>query len=197
MANRCHDGVMLNLANCLTLFRIVTIPIFLEFLAYQFYWEALLVFAIGGFTDFLDGFVARRMNQQTALGAYLDPVADKLLVITSFIMLGSIGGIPIWLTVIVVARDILIVLGYGIIYLLVEERLQVRPTQVGKWSTTLQLLTLAVALLMLHDPRLLSEYVLEFLVWASASATVVSGLQYLYRGLVWLQSRASSITPPG
>jgi cardiolipin synthase (CMP-forming) len=188
---------MLNLANCLTLFRILTIPVFLEFLAYHFYWQALLVFAIGGFTDFLDGFVARRMNQQTALGAYLDPVADKLLVITSFIMLGSIGGIPIWLTVVVVVRDVLIVVGYGIIYMLVEERLQVRPSRIGKWSTTLQLLTLAVALLMLHDPRLISSRMLDLFVAASALATVVSGFQYLYRGLVWLQNRASSITPPG
>jgi cardiolipin synthase (CMP-forming) len=188
---------MLNLANCLTLFRILTIPVFLEFLAYHFYWEALLVFAIGGLTDFLDGFVARRMNQQTALGAYLDPVADKLLVITSFIMLGSIGGVPVWLTVIVVVRDILIVLGYGIIHLLVEERLQVKPSLIGKWSTMLQLLTLAIALLMLHDPRLINERVLDLFVAASALATVVSGCQYLYRGLVWLQNRASSITPPG
>jgi cardiolipin synthase (CMP-forming) len=188
---------MLNLANCLTLFRILTIPIFLEFLAYHYYWEALLVFAIGGVTDFLDGFVARRMNQQTALGAYLDPVADKLLVITSFIMLGSIGGIPVWLAVIVVVRDIFIVLGYGIIYLLVEEPLQVRPSRIGKWSTTLQLLTLAIALLMLHDSRLITGRVLDWFVVTSALATVVSGCQYLYRGLVWLQNRASSITPPG
>ena len=93
---------MLNLANGLTLFRILTIPIFLEFLVYHFYWEALLVFAIGGFTDFFDGLIARRMNQQTALGAYLDPVADKLLVVTSFVTLGLIGGLPLWLTVLVV-----------------------------------------------------------------------------------------------
>lgn len=188
---------MLNLANCLTLFRILTIPVFLVCLAYHLYWEALLVFAIGGFTDFLDGFVARRMNQQTALGAYLDPVADKLLVIASFVMLGAIGGIPVWLAVIVVARDILIVSGYGIIYLLVNERMQVRPSLIGKWSTTLQLLTLAVALLMLHDPRLISGRVLDVFVAASAMATVASGFQYLFRGLVWLQNRASSITPPG
>jgi cardiolipin synthase len=188
---------MLNLANCLTLFRILTIPVFLEFLAYHFYWEALLVFAIGGFTDFLDGFVARRMRQQTALGAYLDPVADKLLVTTSFIMLGAMGGIPIWLAVVVVARDVLIVLGYGIIYFLVDERLQVRPSLIGKWSTTVQLLTLAVALLVLHDPRLISGWVLDAFVAVSALGTVVSGCLYLYRGLVWLQSRASSINPPG
>jgi cardiolipin synthase len=188
---------MLNLPNCLTLFRILTIPVFLELLAYHFFWEALLVFAIGGFTDFLDGFVARRMNQQTAVGAYLDPVADKLLIVTSFIMLGSMGGIPVWLAVIVVARDVLILLGYGIIYMLVEERLQVRPSLIGKWSTLLQLLTLAIALFMLHDARLISERVLDFFIAATALATIVSGCQYLYRGLVWLQNRASSITPPG
>jgi cardiolipin synthase (CMP-forming) len=188
---------MLNLPNCLTLFRILTIPVFLELLAYHFFWEALLVFAIGGFTDFLDGFVARRMNQQTAVGAYLDPVADKLLIVTSFIMLGSMDGIPVWLAVIVVARDILILLGYGIIYMLVEERLQVRPSLIGKWSTMLQLLTLAIALFMLHDARLISERVLDFFIAATALATIVSGCQYLYRGLVWLQNRASSITPPG
>lgn len=188
---------MLNLANCLTLFRILTIPIFLEFLVYHFYWEALLVFAIGGFTDFFDGLVARRMNQQTALGAYLDPVADKLLVVTSFVMLGLIGGLPLWLTVLVVARDVLIVIGYGLIYVLVEERLEVRPSRIGKWSTTLQLLTLAVALLRLHDAALVHERVLDAFVLASALATVASGLQYLYRGFVWLQNRASSITPPG
>ena len=82
-------ATMLNLPNTLTLIRILTIPIFLEFLAYHLYWEALVVFAIGGFTDFFDGLAARWMNQQTALGAYLDPVADKLLVITSFIMFGA------------------------------------------------------------------------------------------------------------
>ena len=188
---------MLNLPNCLTLVRILTIPVFLEFLAYHFYWEALLVFAIGGLTDFLDGFFARRMNQQTALGAYLDPVADKLLVITSYIMLGSIGGLPVWLAMVVVLRDVLIVLGYAIIYVLVEERLQVRPSLTGKWSTTLQLLTLALALLMLHDDRLIDGRVLDLFVGATALATIFSGCQYLYRGLVWLQNRAPSINPPG
>ncbi|HEX9265222.1 MAG TPA: CDP-diacylglycerol--glycerol-3-phosphate 3-phosphatidyltransferase [Candidatus Binatia bacterium] len=184
---------MLNLPNFLTLLRILTIPVFLEFLSYHFYWEALLVFGIGGVTDFLDGFVARWMNQQTALGAYLDPVADKLLVITSFIMLGSIGGIPMWLAIVVVVRDILIVVGYAIIYFLIEERLQVKPTLVGKWSTTLQLLTLAVALVMLHDRSLLPALVLDIFVDTTAVVTVVSGCQYLYKGLVWLQSRAPSI----
>jgi cardiolipin synthase len=187
---------MLNLPNSLTLVRILTIPIFLEFLAYQLYKEALVVFILGGVTDFFDGFFARRMKQQTALGAYLDPVADKLLVITSFVMLGAIEGIPMWLAVVVVVRDILILVGFAIIYVLVEEPLQVKPTLVGKWSTTLQLLTLGVALALLSEPQFLSARVLDFFVWATAVATVVSGCQYLYRGLVWMQNRAPSIGRP-
>ncbi|MDP9130567.1 MAG: CDP-alcohol phosphatidyltransferase family protein [Candidatus Binatota bacterium] len=188
---------MLNLPNTLTLIRILTIPIFLEFLAYHLYWQALVVFTIGGLTDFFDGLAARWLNQKTALGAYLDPVADKLLVISSFIMLGLIDGLPMWLTVVVVVRDALIIVGYGAIYLLVEEKLAVRPSLIGKWSTTLQLFTLAVALVTLHDANLLHPYVLTGFIALSATATVVSGLQYLYRGLIWLQNRAPSITPPG
>jgi cardiolipin synthase len=188
---------MLNLPNFLTLIRILSIPFFLEFLAYHRYGEALVVFAFGGITDFLDGFVARWMKQQTALGAYLDPVADKLLVFTSFVMLGSIGGIPMWLAVVVVSRDILIVVGYAILYFLVEERLQVKPSIIGKWSTMLQLLTLAVALALLHDANLFDSRVRDVLVGATAAATMVSGLQYVYRGLVWLQNKAPLITPQG
>jgi cardiolipin synthase len=179
------------------LVRILTIPFFIVFLAYHRYLEALIIFAIGGFTDFLDGLAARRMNQQTALGAYLDPVADKLLVITSFIMLGVIGGIPVWLAVLVVARDVLIVVGFVIIYVLVEERFEAKPTRVGKWSTTFQLLTLAVALTLLYDPGLFSVRVLEVFFAATAITTVLSGCQYLYRGLLWLQHRAPTISPPG
>jgi len=111
--------------------------------------------------------------------------------------LGIIDGIPMWLTVVVVVRDALIVVGYGAIYVLVEEKLAVRPSLIGKWSTTLQLFTLAVALVTLHDANLLHPYVLTGFIALSATATVVSGLQYLYRGLIWLQNRAPSIAPPG
>jgi cardiolipin synthase (CMP-forming) len=187
---------MLNLPNFLTLLRILTIPVFLGFLSYHYFWEALVVFALGGLTDFLDGLAARWMKQQTALGAYLDPVADKLLVISSYVMLGFIGDIPLWLVIVIVGRDVLILIGYALIYFLLEERLEVKPTRVGKWSTTFQLLTLAVALLMLHDPRLLSPTVLDVFVGVTTVVTIVSGCQYLYRGLVWLQNRAPSIGRP-
>jgi cardiolipin synthase (CMP-forming) len=188
---------MLNLPNFLTLIRILTIPFFLLLLVYHRYLEALAVFIIGGVTDFLDGLAARWMNQQTALGTYLDPAADKLLVISSFVMLGIMNGVPLWLAVVVVSRDVLIVVGYGIIYLLVEARPQIRVTSIGKWSTTLQLLTIGVAVALLHEPRLLPNVVRDVLLGATAIATVVSGCQYLYRGLIWLQENAPSISRIG
>lgn len=179
---------MLNLPNFLTLIRIVAIPFFLVLLASHLYLDALAVFIIGGLTDALDGAVARVMNQKTSVGAYLDPLADKLLVISSFVMLGMIGGLPSWLVALVVSRDIIILLGYGVLYLIVGDRPKVQPTWIGKMSTFFQLLTVGVVLALLHDPTLFHPSVDEVLVLMTSLATVLSGFQYIYRGLVWLQN---------
>ena len=180
---------MLNLPNFLTLIRILAIPFFLVLLASHLYLDALIVFILGGATDALDGFVARRTNQKTSLGAALDPVADKLLLMSSFIMLGLMGGIPLWLIVLVVSRDAVILFGYAAIYFLVDERLEVVPTTMGKASTVLQLFTVGVVLALLADIPFLSQGTDDILFYLTAAATVVSGVQYLYRGLVWLQDR--------
>ena len=185
---------MLNLPNFLTLIRILTIPFFLVYLAYHRYGEAFIVFVLGGITDFLDGLTARLMHQQTAIGAYLDPAADKLLVITSFAMLGLIDGIPMWLAVVVISRDVLLILGYGIIYFLMDEWFPAKPSWIGKSSTMLQLFTLGTALALLAKPGFLPGWALTGLIASTAIATVASGVQYIYRGLVWLQNKAPSIT---
>jgi cardiolipin synthase len=185
---------MLNLPNFLTLIRILTIPFFLVLLAYHRYFEALIIFVFGGITDFFDGFIARWTNQQTRLGAFLDPVADKLLVLSSYVMLGFVGGIPMWLAVIVISRDVLILLGFAVIGLMLDERPEIKPTKIGKWSTMFQLLTLGVALALLHQPDFVSPLALDFLIAATSLATIVSGLQYLYRGFVWLQTKAPTMT---
>jgi cardiolipin synthase (CMP-forming) len=185
---------MLNLPNFLTLIRILSIPFFLVFLSYHRYLEALIIFIIGGITDFLDGLAARLMKQQTPLGAYLDPIADKLLVITSFIVLGVIGGIPMWLAIIVVSRDVLIITGYAIMFFLTDERPEVKPSLIGKFSTLLQLFTLGVALALLHDPKLMNLWLRDLFIGSTALATVLSGVQYVYRGFLWLQNKAPSIS---
>ncbi|MGE5304514.1 MAG: CDP-alcohol phosphatidyltransferase family protein [Alphaproteobacteria bacterium] len=185
---------MLNLPNFLTLIRILTIPFFLVYLAYHRYGEAFIVFVLGGMTDFLDGLTARLMNQQTAIGAYLDPAADKLLVISSFVVLGMIGAIPMWLAVVVVSRDVLLIVGYGIVYFLVEERPAAKPSWIGKGSTMLQLVTMGTALALLAKPGLFDDWVMTGLIALTALATIASGVQYIYRGLVWLQNKAPSIS---
>ncbi len=184
---------MLNLPNFLTLIRILAIPVFLVLLSSHLYLEALGVFILGGLTDFLDGAVARMTNQQTPLGTYLDPVADKLLVMSSFVMLGLVGGFPPWLVVLVVSRDIIILLGYGLIRFLVDERIEILPSFIGKFNTLLQLVTVGVVMLFLYDPQFLVSWLDDALIFTTAITTVLSGFHYIYRGLIWLQSRAPSL----
>jgi cardiolipin synthase len=183
---------MLNLPNFLTLIRIVAIPFFLVLLVSHLYFDALLVFILGGVTDAFDGFIARRMNQKTSLGAILDPVADKLLLMSSFIMLGMMGGIPLWLVVLVVSRDTVILFGYVAISFLLDERLEVQPTIAGKLSTVFQLVTVGVVLLMLARSQLLESWLDDALIYLTAATTVISGVQYLYMGLLRLQNRVAS-----
>ncbi|MGH7770183.1 MAG: CDP-diacylglycerol--glycerol-3-phosphate 3-phosphatidyltransferase [Candidatus Binatia bacterium] len=183
---------MLNLPNFLTLIRIVAIPFFLVLLASHLYLDALIVFILGGVTDALDGFLARRMNQKTSLGAILDPIADKLLLMSSFIMLGMMGGLPLWLVVLVVSRDAVILIGYVTISFFAEEAPEVQPTMSGKLSTVFQLITVGVVLAMLADSRLLEPWMDDALIYLTAATTVISGVQYLYRGLLWLQNRVAA-----
>jgi cardiolipin synthase len=185
---------MLNLPNFLTLIRIAAIPLFLVLLVSGFYTEALVVFVVGAITDALDGPVARLTNQRTPLGAYLDPLADKLLIMSSVIVLGIIGKVPAWLTILIVSRDLIIMLGYGAIYYLAQEWMEARPSRMGKLNTLLQLSMITAVLVFLYDSRIVAEQLLYYLFLLTAVTTVISGFQYAYRGLIWLQNRASSLT---
>ncbi len=184
---------MLNLPNYLTLIRIVTIPFFLVLLFSRLYDYALLVFLIGGITDALDGPVARFTNQRTRLGAYLDPLADKLLIISSLVVLTLIDSVPAWLTILVLSRDVIVTLGYGAIYFVVEERMEIQPSTLGKINTFLLLLTITIVLVSLYDPNMIPPPLPSYLFLLSAVTTIISGLQYVYRGLVWFQERVPSL----
>lgn len=184
---------MLNLPNYLTLIRIAAIPFFLVLLFSRLYDYALLVFLIGGITDALDGPVARFTNQRTRLGAYLDPLADKLLIISSLVVLTLIDGVPAWLTILVLSRDVIVTLGYGAIYFVVEERMEIQPSTLGKINTFLLLLTITIVLVSLYDPNMIPSPLPFYLFLLSAVTTIISGLQYVYRGLVWFQERVPSL----
>lgn len=184
---------MLNLPNYLTLIRIAAIPFFLVLLFSRLYNYALLVFLIGGITDALDGPVARFTNQRTRLGAYLDPLADKLLIISSLVVLTLIDTVPAWLTILVLSRDVIVTLGYGAIYFVVEERMEIQPSTLGKINTFLLLLAITIVLVSLYDPNMIPPPLPSYLFLLSAVTTIISGLQYVYRGLVWFQERAPSL----
>jgi cardiolipin synthase len=126
---------ILNLPNLLTLLRIGAIPLFLILLTDERYTDALLVFVVAGATDSLDGAIARLTNSHTALGAYIDPLADKLLLLSSFIILAFLGFVPRWLAILVISRDVIILLGFAVLYFITGHSIAVRPTLVGKAST--------------------------------------------------------------
>jgi len=174
----------ISIPNILTLVRILLTPVFVILLLRDLFPMALLVFAIAGISDGLDGLIARYMNQRTPLGAYLDPAADKLLLISSFVALAVLGIIPPWVTVIVIARDVIILLGLAI-FTLTEKKYEISPTLVSKCTTTAQIVTVLVTL---YDPTHMKLAMLyPVLLWCTAILTTLSGLHYIFIGMNILQ----------
>ena len=179
-------GHLLNLPNFLTMCRIGSIPVFLIFLTRQRYTEALYVFAAAAITDGLDGAVARWFNSRTELGAFLDPFADKLMLVSAFVVLTIHGDLPGYLLSVVMIRDIVIVVGYLMISFFTGERVPVRPSYLGKLSTFMQLGCVIAVL-----ARAGNYWPTDFnrLLIATVAVTAASFVHYMYRGLVWLRSR--------
>ena len=188
---------MLTLPNFLTLLRIVAIPVFLVFLADKNHAAALVLFLAAGVTDAVDGAVARLTNSGSSLGAALDPLADKLLVLSSFIVLGVEGSIPVWLVTLVVSRDVIVVAGYLLIFLVHQQTMPVEPSRLGKINTFLQLFTVGFALMNLARPALPLALVNLGIQYVTGATTAASGVQYVYRGLLWHQRRGNVPTPAG
>ena len=180
---------MLNLPNFLTLVRILTIPAFLILLTNDRPAVALVVFVAGGFTDALDGAIARLTDSKTELGAILDPLADKLLLLSSFCVLALLGAVPSWLTVLVIIRDVILLTGYFALFAVSGERIPVRPSAIGKATTFFQLASVTIVLVGLVWPAATPPQVRTTLFIVAATATTASGLQYMLRGLSWLQQR--------
>ena len=187
-------GHLLNLPNFLTLCRLGSIPIFLTFLTRQRYTEALYVFAAAAVTDGLDGAVARWFNSRTELGAFLDPFADKLMLVSAFVVLTIDGELPGYLLSVVAIRDIVIVVGYLMISFFTGERVPVRPSYLGKSSTVLQLACVIAVL-----ARAGNYWPLYFnaLLILTVAVTAASFVHYMYRGLVWLRSREPEMFAKG
>ncbi|MCK4534894.1 MAG: CDP-alcohol phosphatidyltransferase family protein, partial [Syntrophobacterales bacterium] len=124
----------MNIPNMLTMIRIILVPVFVILLMQGSFSHALAVFVVAGVTDGLDGFLARILRQQTVLGSYLDPLADKALIITAFVALSILDIIPGWLAVIVISRDCVILLGVSVLFLM-SVSFEIRPAYVSKATT--------------------------------------------------------------
>jgi len=169
-------------ANQLTLLRMLLIPAFVLLVVYGYLGAALTVFVVAGLTDALDGLIARRSGQKTTLGAWLDPAADKLLLVSTFIVLtvpglGLTNRLPLWLTVMIISRDVVIVLTVAIVNLAIGRR-TFKPSIFGKIATATYILTAVWA--MLFNYLGYHSVVVDVFIWASLAITLISSLHYIW-----------------
>ncbi len=174
-----------SLANKISILRILLVPFFVACLFYYrparewLRYAAAGLFLIGAVSDAVDGYLARAQGQWTRLGTLLDPLADKLMLLTAFLSLAAIPTIPddlrvpAWVVITVVARDLFLLAGSGVVYYLTG-RLEVQPVRLGKWATFTQMLVILVVLLRWPYAAVLW--------WAAALLTIASGIVYLRRG---------------
>src|SRR6516165_4797458 len=180
-----YRSAVLTTANQLTILRIVFVPVFIILLAYHEVGWALSTFVAAGLTDVLDGVIARRFRQKTSIGAVLDPLADKLLMIASLLILslsrvGFPTAIPRWLMIIIICRDVFILLVGLIIVLMVGWRV-FKPSPYGKASTVMQFLMVLAVLYV--NWRHITVPQLQILFYATGLMTTFSGVHYLGRSL--------------
>lgn len=174
----------ISLPNLITVLRIFLTPLFVILLIRGDTGWALAVFLAAGVSDGLDGLLARLLDQRSTLGAVLDPIADKLLLTAAFICLALIRGIPPWVAVVVISRDVLIVIGVAVL-VFARISFEIRPSILSKWTTVCQVVLVAAALLALRLPTL--DAAVFPLCWVAVGMTVLSGLHYTWTGLHLLQ----------
>ena len=175
----------MGLANKITIVRILLVPFLLTALFYYkseydfLRFVALGIFFICAITDAVDGYIARKFYQKTKLGSILDPIADKMLILTAFLSLSMLESIPAaskippWLTIIVISRDGIIVLGATVIFFIMKD-VEIKPSILGKITTVFQMLTVVAALLQIGF--------MNIIFWLTTIFTVSSGLGYVWRG---------------
>ena len=179
---------ILTIPNMLTVFRMVLIPVFVTLLFYQRFVLALAVFVIAGLTDGLDGLFARRFGQESQLGTVLDPIADKLMLVTAFIVLSmrsvfpqplpSHLPVPFWVTVTVISRDVFIIVGAAAINIMTGFR-GFRPSWLGKLNTNVQIVGITAIMFAASVPYYTGLY-LPTVYAAVFTLALLSGLHYIF-----------------
>ncbi|MFZ2088296.1 MAG: CDP-diacylglycerol--glycerol-3-phosphate 3-phosphatidyltransferase [Desulfobaccales bacterium] len=180
MLSSLDSQARLTVPNIITLTRILLTPLFIILLIQKRYQQALWVFVLAGLSDMADGLIARRWHQRSPLGTFLDPLADKLLMCSSFVTLSIYDLIPPWLTVIVLSRDLVLVLGVTL-FKLVNFPVVVHPSLAGKLSTATQIAT--VLLVLLSMSWNIPPALLKTLFWLTGGLTAMSGVHYILQAL--------------
>ncbi len=183
-------SLSINLPNVVTLCRVCLVPVIFWLLVSGNTAAAFFAFLAAGLSDAIDGYLAKRFNLQTELGAYLDPLADKLLITSIYVALGVAGQIPSWLVIAVVSRDILILLGVMLVWML-GRPLHIHPLAISKANTAAQL-TLAAVVLADAAFGLGADAVRLALVWITGTLTLLSLAAYMRQ---WLALVAGSESP--
>jgi len=187
------SDAVLTVANQLTLLRMLLIPAFVVLIIEHELGWALAVFALAGITDALDGVIARAKGEKTTLGAWLDPMADKLMFLSAFVVLtlpnlGLANKLPLWLTALVISRDVGIVATVFIVNLAVGRR-TFRPSMFGKLATAVYIITISFA--MLYNYLGYHSFIVDVGIYASLAITLVSGFHYIWHAARILAEPAS------
>jgi cardiolipin synthase (CMP-forming) len=185
----------LTIANQLTLLRMFLIPVFVILIVYGKPGWGLVVLVAAGITDGLDGLIARWSGQKTSLGAWLDPMADKLLLLTTFVVLtlpgiALVNRLPLWLTILVISRDVVIVLTVAIVSVAVGSR-PFRPSIYGKAATFTYIITSVVVVFFNYLGR--RSWLVDACVYASLVVTLVSGFHYIVHARRIINEPAGSV----
>jgi len=173
--------ILKHIPNALTLFRLALIVPFLVYLSQHEYVNALYTFFLAGFTDCLDGWLARHFSWQTIFGSFVDPLADKILVASSFISLALIGALPWWLVILVFVRDVSISLGVVAWYIFIQRKLDFEPSLLSKINTCLQLGLVTLCLVQLAYFKFPS-YLEQILIVLTAITTSITFIDYM---MIW------------
>jgi len=179
----------MSLPNLITLLRILLVPVIFWLMATGRMQLAFFTFVIAGLSDAMDGFLAKQFDQRSELGAYLDPLADKLLIVSVFIAMGASGALPLWLVIAVVTRDILIIAAVILAWLL-HNPVRIAPLFVSKANTSAQI-GLAALVLAHQAFELPQTMALSVLIWVTGVLTVASLAAYMRAWLTHMQGAAN------
>lgn len=171
----------MNLANKITILRVLMIPIFMIILLSDLPWNnyiAAVIFIIASLTDMIDGYIARSKNQVTSFGKFIDPLADKLLVTTALICLIEMGKVPAWVVIIILSREFAIT---GFRTIAASEGVTIAASPLGKIKTITQLVAIISLLINNYPFRLINFPFDRIMLYISLIFTLLSGIDYLYR----------------